>query len=107
MENNTELKMPVQFPMEFTACPQCGETQRMADSVLQDLKDKGKARKDLKAFLYNHVGAVQDPTKTNLTVPVIYSFFDACINCGTVYCVHAEVRQGTAAPSQSGIIRGN
>ncbi|MFA5384155.1 MAG: hypothetical protein WC364_05750 [Eubacteriales bacterium] len=111
MDEHNILPDLKQFPMDFKVCPVCGESQRMADSVLQDLKDQNKARKELQAFLFQHLGMIHDPAKTTLTVPVIATFFDACVNCGTVYCVHAEVRQGTPKssihPPSSGLIRGN
>lgn len=81
------------FPLTFNQCPNCGSIRRIGNEVLEQEKEKGRAGKDMIGFLFNHSGVVADQRKTMLSVPLISTLFDACMDCGAVYCVHADVKQ--------------
>jgi len=68
----------------------------MAKEVLESEHAKGKAKLALNAFLFQHQSLIANPDMKFLSAPVIMSFFDACTDCGTMYCIHAEVQ--TAVP---------
>jgi len=85
----------VKFPIEFTACPNCGSTERMAGSILKKQQEEGKAGQDVKAVALTGKTIIADPRKINLAVPVLLTFLDICTECGTVYCVRAELGKGS------------
>ncbi len=87
------------FPINIDKCPNCGSTRRIANEVLEIEKEKGKIGPKVVSFLFQHQSLITDPAKTVLSAPIIMSFFDVCVDCGTVYCIHAEVK--TAMPGQT------
>jgi len=86
----------LQFPITFSKCPNCGSTRRIANEVLEGEKKKKGLNPKLMATLLQHQVIIADPTRTWLSAPAISSSFDACADCGTVYCVVAIL--GTAMP---------
>lgn len=86
----------MKLPIEFKECPNCGSDKRIANEILENEKAKGKTGKDANAYLFMHQSLIADPAKTILSAPLITAFFDACMVCGTVYCVHMDVK--TAMP---------
>lgn len=84
----------VKFPLSFNKCPSCGGKRRVSDEVLKGEIAKGKAGEDIHSFLFQYQSAINDPRRTVLSVPVIISFFDVCVDCGTVYCINAQVASG-------------
>lgn len=81
-----------QLPLNIGQCPNCGGTRRIANEVLQEQIKKGRMKKDTKAFLYNHQSIIAGPVGTWLSAPMVISFYDVCMDCGTVYCVNAQVK---------------
>jgi len=86
----------LKFPIDFDSCPNCGSTRRLAEEVMRKEKDKGKVGEDTKPFAFSGQSLMADPRKTFLSAPILLTFYDVCADCGTVYCVHAEL--GTATP---------
>lgn len=84
------------FPLNFTQCPNCESENRMAGTVLKQEKAKGKLKKEVNAWLFAHQSIVAGQPGTWISAPVITSYYDACVDCGTVYCVHAGL--GTVVP---------
>ena len=78
--------------LDFTQCPNCGGEKSLANQVMQEEVAKGKIPKTTKAFLFQHQSIISNPTGQWLSAPMILSFYDVCVDCGTVYCIHAEVR---------------
>jgi len=87
--------------LDFTVCPNCGGERRVANEVMEELKASGKARPGINAFLFNHTTIISDQSKRTLSMPVVQTFYDACVDCGTVYVVHVE--HGTATPQMPGL----
>lgn len=85
-----------EFPKEFNQCPNCGSTRRIANEVLQTEKDKEKIREQVKAFMFQTQCLIVDQTKAWLSAPMILAWYDVCVDCGTFYCIHANVK--TAMP---------
>lgn len=94
----------LKFPLEFNTCPSCGGTKRLAETVMQQEKEKGKIGEDVKAAIFSPPPVVIiDPRRMSLSSPVIITRFDICIEeqddgtlCGTLYCIRADL--GTATP---------
>ena len=95
------MEEEIKFPLHFTECPACRSTRLVANEVLEVEKEKGKAGPAVIAFILQCQSAIADPTKTVLSMPVILSFFDICADCGTVFCVHAELRTGVPGVKQA------
>ena len=91
MPDNPEEKKP-DFPKEFSQCPSCGSTDRVANHVLQQLKDAKKAGPNMIAFIYKTQSLIMDQTKNQLSAPLVKAFYDICVECGTYYCIHVEVK---------------
>lgn len=88
--------------LNFTECPNCRSTERLAGKVLQKEIEVGKMNRNSNAYLYKHESVIAKDMNW-LSAPMIISFYDMCTECGTVYCIHAEVRlaiQGTKMPNQ-------
>ena len=77
--------------LDIKQCPNCGSTRRLADEVLQQQIKEKKMPKESAAFImpYKSVVAMGDRW---LSAPCIFSFYDVCVECGTLYCTHAEVQ---------------
>lgn len=80
------------FPITFKACPNCGGERRVANEVMQGEKDKRKIGEKADAFTFRHQSLIMDTSKAALVVPLLLTFFDVCVECGTVYCVRADVQ---------------
>lgn len=85
----------VKFPLTFDQCPNCDSERRVANEVIQEQKDAGTAKESTRAWLFSHESLIADMGKPHIQVPVVLSFFDACVDCGTVYCVRIEVKMVT------------
>ena len=83
-------------PITFDKCPACGSTRRIAGMEIQSQIDKGRANPNTQAWLFNHQSMIADMSRTHLQVPIILSFYDVCVDCGTVYCIRVE--KGMATP---------
>ena len=81
---------------EFKQCPNCGSEETISGEVLDDQIQKGKMPSKSHSFLFTYQSLIADQTRTFLSAPMILSFYDACVECGTVYLVHSEVK--TAMP---------
>ncbi len=90
----------LKFPLKFTKCPICGSTRRLAEELVKQEKEKGKIGLDANAFLFQQQTLIMDPRKVILSFPVCITFYDACLDCGTTYCVHAELMQGAPQMKQ-------
>jgi len=77
--------------LDFPNCPKCGSGRRLAGETLKVEVEKGKMPKQSNAFLFQHQSIIAKDMHW-LSAPVIVSFFDACVECGTVYCIHAETK---------------
>lgn len=86
----------IKFPLTFDKCPNCGSTRRVANEVLQKQKDEGKIAPGVNAFIARHQSLIVDPRRTWLSAPIITTFYDTCVDCGTLYCTHANL--ATAMP---------
>ena len=85
-------KNPDNFPtLDFKECPNCGLTRRIAYEVAKKLIEEGKLPKGTNAYLYEHK-SILAKNMNWLSATMILSFYDGCMDCGTVYCIHAEVR---------------
>lgn len=85
--------MEIIFPIAHTICPVCGSFKQIANEVLKGEIEKGKAGWDSHAYLFNYQSGIVDQRKPILSMPVIFTFYDACVDCGTVYCIRAELNQ--------------
>jgi len=88
-----EQEQELKFPLQFTKCPSCGSTRRIAGGVLEEQKQKGRVSEKANACLIPAQAIIADPTKILLTVPIITAMIDACANCGALYCIFAQVQQ--------------
>ena len=87
-------KNPDNFPtLDFKKCPnpECGSVRRIAHEVAKKLIEEGKLPKGTNAYLYNHQ-SILAKNMNWLSATMILSYYDACMDCGTVYCIHSEVR---------------
>jgi len=86
MENKEQPKL------DIDKCPVCGSTKRLSKEVLESEHRAGKAMLASNAYLFRQESLISNPNMQFLSATVILSFFDACMDCGTVYCVHAETK---------------
>jgi len=82
--------------LSFIQCPTCGGTRRLAGEVLKLEQEKGKIPKESNVFLFAHQSVIESVIARSLnwlSAPIIFSYFDVCVECGTVYCIHAEIQK--------------
>lgn len=89
------MEQKVEFPLTFDQCPVCGSKRRVANEVIQEQKDAGTAKESTQAWLFNHQSIIMDQGRPHIQVPVVLSLYDVCMDCGTVYCIRAEVKMVT------------
>lgn len=86
----------------FDKCPHCGSTERVAESIIGPMREKGLVKKDAKS------GAIISPVHLGnphamlqaLTIPSLLTIADICAKCGTIYCVYAELTHVPSAAMQ-------
>ncbi len=76
--------------LNFTICPNCGSERLQANEVLKEQIEKGRMPKESKAFLFQQQSIIASPNF--LSAPMVLSFYDVCMDCGTTLCIHSEVR---------------
>lgn len=91
-----------QCPISFDVCPNCGSTQRVATKVLESEQEQGRCMEANTAYLFQHQSLIAPPSMRFLSAQVILSYFDACLDCGTVYLVHAETKTAVQGIAPSG-----
>lgn len=91
---NNEDTGKSKFPIDFSACPICGSTRTMAGTIVEQEKERGKMGEDIHAFVFQHKSFFMDSRRTTLSVPILSTFYDVCLDCGTPYCIHAELATG-------------
>ncbi len=75
----------------FPQCPNCGSEKRLANEVLLKEVEKGKVNKSTHAYLYTHKSVIAKDMRW-LSAPIVSTFYDVCVDCGTVWCFHANVK---------------
>jgi len=93
------MEEELKFPLEFNECPNCGSTRRVAGIIAEQEREKGKIGKDAQMALHQFTSIIADPRMVTLQAPAIIAYVDICADCGTLYCIHAQL--GTAAPGSS------
>lgn len=91
---------------QFNQCPNCGSERRFLESLVNEVKDRGYARKEWTLGLDFKRGAVIDPTREaaipiGAQVPGYQITTDICMDCGAVYAVRimsGEVTKSIAPP---------
>jgi len=81
--------------LNFTQCPNCGGERFQAAEVLKGQIEKGAMPKNSHAFLFQHQSLITQ-NQNFLSAPMVLSFYDVCMDCGTVVCIHSEVRTAVA-----------
>ena len=89
------LDSPIKFPLEFPKCPVCGSERRIALEVLKSEHEHGKCKGADNAFLFQRQSLIANPNMQFLSALMVITFYDACVDCGTVYCPHAETKVAT------------
>jgi len=84
--------MDKDFSKVFNSCPACGSTERFLESLANELKERGIARKEWNITFDHREGAVVDPAKEaaipiGSEVPIYVIDTDICLNCGCVYAI--------------------
>jgi len=92
--------MGLTFPIEFDKCPNCGGDKKVAQSVIDGLIEDGLAGEGLKGFAIVSPTVQGDPKRRQLLLTVLTCFIDVCADCGTLYCVRADLRK--MSPEQGG-----
>ena len=103
MGEKTEQPSELKFPLDFAKCPNCGSTQRLADSVMKAEVARGRPLGKSIAVAAVFQAAIGTPTLIGQQIPMLSVFADFCVNCGALYCVHAEVQMATATRQQPGV----
>ena len=104
----------IKFPLTFERCPNCGGTRRLAQSILEQEKEKGKILgEEVKAAIFTPPPTIiTDPRAISLSSPAIVTHYDVCIEkvgdglCGTLYCVRADLGRATVGQAPKGFPSG-
>ena len=89
------------FPLDFPKCPVCGSERRVALEALKSEHEQGKCLGAKNAFLFQHQSLIANPNMRFLSALMVLTFYDACADCGTVYCIHAETKTAVQGMGQS------
>ncbi len=93
----SEEKQPVatqfQLPADYPKCPVCGHDRRIANTIAQREKAKGRMPADMNIAAASFTCPMANPKTPPVygqKYPVVRMMLDACCQCGTVWVVHAE-----------------
>ena len=90
-----------EFPKTFDKCPVCGSTRRLAGMIGEQEKAKHKLMANTPVFLNQLQTIVADQAIPSSTVPVLITSLDVCADCGTLYCIRADVGTATVQAKPS------
>lgn len=90
----------IKFPLDYPKCPVCGSERRVAMEALKSEHEEGRCHGAKNAFLFQHQSLIANPNMQFLSALMVLTFFDACADCGTVYCIHAETKTAVQGMSQ-------
>ena len=93
------LDNATKFPLDFPKCPVCGSERRVALEALKSEQEQGRCKGVNNAFLYQHQSLIA-PNMQFLSALLVITYYDACVDCGTVYCVHAETKTAVQGMSK-------
>lgn len=76
----------------FDKCPNCGSTERLAESLAKEVKERGLMRQELENYVHILDGVIQDPQRASMlpigsSMPAFTAHMDICRNCGAYYSV--------------------
>ena len=94
------LENPIKFPLDFPKCPVCGGERRVAMEALKSEHEQGRCKGAQNAYLFQHQSLIANPNMQFLSALMVITFYDACLDCGTVYCLHAETRTAVQGMGQ-------
>ena len=77
---------------QFNQCPKCGSKQRFCETLANELREKGFARKDWEYGFDFRQGLVTEKSKeaaipVGASVPSFQIITDICMDCGTIYAI--------------------
>ena len=90
----------MEYPKEFTKCPNCGNINRIIQTETNEAIIKGDLKEGSKIPVMITRTLICDPSALpkihgfKKEVPVIMGYFDVCSECGTLCCIRVE--KGTA-----------
>lgn len=85
----------VEYPITFEECPNCGSKRKMAQEVIDEQIEEGRAGEGTQAWLFTHQSIIADMTRRHIQMPMVLTFYDVCVDCGTAYCIRAEKTMAT------------
>lgn len=101
------LETRIEYPKTFTACPNCGSTERFAEiETLEEIK-KGNVSEGSRTPILISQTRVFDPNVKSILlyrkqIPVLLGFYDVCCACGTLYCCEMQKATGMVEPQIKG-----
>lgn len=87
--------MAIKLVAQFDQCPNCSSTKRFAESVCNELRERGLTSPDFRYYYQATSGVVLDKSKEKSIpigseLPVIIIYTDICMDCGTIYAVRLQ-----------------
>ena len=94
------IEPELKFPIDFKECPNCGSNRRIAEIVTNEEIEKGNLKPGQRTPFIAAKALVFDPKTLKIITPnkevlILLGFFDACADCGTIYCLQATKNIGT------------
>lgn len=80
----------------FSECPNCGSTERVVESEIEDAVRKGLAKEDAWQAVLQTEAIIADPEcipqiiGAKVEAVKLLGYYDVCCDCGTLYCVRME-----------------
>lgn len=100
-----EEKTKMTLPKTFDTCPACGNPTRLAETVIEQLKDERVLPKEFGGVGQQglviqfplidqaHPPAILGP---HIKIKVLHVYWDICSNCGTMYCTKFDCTDAMA-----------
>ena len=86
----------MEFPLEFTKCPNCGSPDRVIQMETEEAIIKGDLKEGTRIPVLVTRALIYDPNAFprihgySKEVPVIFGAYDVCAVCGTLYCTRMD-----------------
>jgi hypothetical protein len=90
------------FPKSYVCPnPKCGSHRLLTQMAVSPLKSSGRLPLDAMRCMEVKYTPLLDPKDCKFVMPAMFTYYDACYDCGTYYIFKAEIKDVPLAPQMT------